>query len=160
MLLVGKILSSHGLGGNVKLMSLFGNPGDIFNYRITDKNGKVMKFSKVGATARQDIFLAKFEQINSIEDARKYSNFELFAETSELPAIGEDEVYLEDLVGMSVIGGDKRGVVDSVANYGAGDLLDITWDDGKTESILYSDNFIEYVDKNNRIITINPPNYI
>jgi 16S rRNA processing protein RimM len=160
MLLVGKILSSHGLAGNVKLISFFEEPEDIFKYKIVDGNKKIMKFKRIGSTARKDIFLVKFEQLNSIEEAKKYSNFELFAEIDELPTADKNEVYLEELIAMAVVGGERRGVVTAVSNYGAGDMLDIRWSDGRLESILFNDSCIKCVDKNNRVITIDPPYYI
>ncbi|MDR2778377.1 MAG: ribosome maturation factor RimM [Rickettsiales bacterium] len=160
MLLVGKILSSHGLKGNVRLLSFFEKPEDIFNHKIVDENGKAMKFNRVGATTKKDVFLAKFEHINSLEEAKKYANFELFVEINELPAILDNEVYLEELVGMAVVCEKNRGVVVSMENYGAGNIMAIRWDDGRLESILYSDSFIKGIDKNNRVIIIDPPHYI
>ncbi|GHU27182.1 ribosome maturation factor RimM [Bacilli bacterium] len=160
MLQIGKILSTHGLEGNVKIISFFEEPEDIFKYEIMDKDKNTLKCKKVGLTNKKDVFLAKFERINSIDEAKKYNGIELFTPSQNLPATLENEVYLEHLIGMAVVGGNKAGIVESISNYGAGYILEIEWNNGKSESILYTDNFVKNVDKKNRIITIDLPSYI
>jgi 16S rRNA processing protein RimM len=160
MLLIGRILSSHGVEGNVKVISFFENPEDIFKYKIIAKNGDALELTKVGKTSRRDVFRVKFAHINSMEEAKKNSNFELFVETSELPEIAENEIYLEDLLGMAVSDGARKGIVVGLANYGAGDILEIEWDNAKLESIVYSNDFVKNVDKQNRTVIISAPNYI
>jgi 16S rRNA processing protein RimM len=160
MLKVGKILSSHGLNGNVKVVSFFENPEDIFSYRVTDGSGNDLNYRKAGLTSKKDVFLVKFEHINSIEEAKMHNGVELFIDSNDLPPLAEGEFYLEDMIGMSVTDGDRNGVIDSLSNYGAGDILEIKWNGRGTECITYSKDLIKEVDKENRIIRIHPPSYI
>ncbi|MDR2777246.1 MAG: ribosome maturation factor RimM [Rickettsiales bacterium] len=160
MIKVGKILSSHGLSGNVKVISFFETPEDIFRYRITDSNNSDLNGVRVGSTGRKDVFLVKFEHINSIEEAKIHNGTELFVDTEDLPPLLENEIYIENLVGMSVVAGDRRGTVSSLVNYGAGDVLEIEWNSGGSEYIIYNEDTVEKVDKQNRIIKIHLPSYI
>lgn len=160
MIKIGKILKSHGIKGVVKLASFCEIPEDIFNIELFDLNGTIMKCCKAGLTNRQDIFLAKFDCMNSIEDTIKYRNFELFMNKDDLPNTNDNSIYMVDIIGMYVLDDKKHGVVESVSNYGAGDILDIKWDDSKNESILFTKDFIEKIDKKTNTIKIKRILYI
>ena len=45
-------------------------------------------------------------------------------------------------------------------NYGASDVVEIKWEDGKTETIPFTEDFIQEIDKNNNTLYINLPKYI
>ncbi|MDR1426094.1 MAG: ribosome maturation factor RimM [Rickettsiales bacterium] len=160
MLKIGKILSSHGLGGNVRVISFFENPEDIFRYRIADAAGNIFSYRKVGSNSRKNVFLLKFDHINSIDEAKKWTGVELFTDSEVLPPLSADEIYLEDLVGMSVVDDHRQGTIDSLANYGAGDILEIIWNSGEHECVIYSENLVKSIDKKNNTISIYPPYYI
>ncbi|MDR1494546.1 MAG: ribosome maturation factor RimM [Rickettsiales bacterium] len=160
MLKIGKVLSSHGLDGNVKVASFFERPDDIFKYKVVDYDNNVLNYIRVGSTSKRDVFLVKFDHINSIEEAKKYNGTELFVNIEDLPTLSENETYVESFIGMLVVDGARNGVVISLSNYGAGDILEIKWDSGRSECVLYSGDLIENVDKQNKIIRIHAPSYI
>ena len=113
---------------------------------------------KVGLTSKNDIFLAKFDNINSIDEAKNYRNTILFSKKNE--SNNNSEIYINDLIGMSVTSNGKTGKIIEFSNYGAGDIVDIQWDNGKIESILFSKNIIKNFDRNKNIISIETPKYI
>ena len=158
MLEIGKILTTHGLNGVVKLQSFCENPEDIFNYSLYNSDEKQMICKKVGLTNKNDIFLAKFDNINSIDKAKNYRNTILFSKKNE--SNNNSEIYINDLIGMSVTSNGKTGKIIEFSNYGAGDIVDIQWDNGKIESILFSKNIIKNFDRNKNIISIETPKYI
>jgi 16S rRNA processing protein RimM len=159
--MVGKILSTHGLNGDVKLMSFCENPEDIFNYTLLDKNNNIMRCKRVGSTSKPNVFLAKFENLNSIDEANRYRNYELFIKKEDLAEIDDDNsVYVDDLINMKADSGEKKGIIRDVYNYGAGDVVEIEWSDGKIESIPFTETFIREIDKKNSIVYINLPSYI
>lgn len=160
MIKIGKILKSHGLEGVVKLVSFCETPENIFSIELFDINGSIMKCHRVGFTSKPDTFLAKFDCMNSIEDTIKYRNFELFMNEDNLPDINDNSIYMIDIIGMSVLDGKKHGIVESVSNYGAGDIIDIKWDDNKNESILFTKDFIEKIDKKTNTIKVKQTLYI
>ncbi len=143
--LIGKILTTHNLNGNVKLLSFTEEPEQIFQYNLYDKDDNLMKCKKVGLTSKKNVFLAKFKGIDSIEEARNYRNFEY-------------ELYINDLIGMEVNGDGKIGKIENLYNYGASDVIEIRWDDDKLESIPFNDDFIK--DIKDGIVYINLPKYI
>lgn len=159
-ILIGKILSTHGLTGNVKLESFCENPQDIFSYNLYDLNGNKLNCKQVGKTSKLNVFLAKFDNINSIDEAREYRNFEIFIKKEDLPEVADDEIYIDDLIDMNVNGEGKLGKVVDVYNYGASDVVEIKWEDGKTETVPFTEDFIQEIDKNNNVLYINLPKYI
>ena len=138
LVLIGKILTTHGLNGNVKLESFCENPIDIFNYELFDDKCNKMICRQVGRTSNPSIFLAKFENINSIDEAREYRNFEIYTKRKNLENLSDNQFYVDDIIGLKVVGENKNGIVDNFYNYGGGDTLEIKWSDGKMESIPFS----------------------
>ena len=138
LVLIGKILTTHGLNGNVKLESFCENPIDIFNYELFDDKCNKMICRQVGRTSNPSIFLAKFENINSIDEAREYRNFEIYTKRKNLENLSDNQFYVDDIIGLKVVGENKNGIVDNFYNYGGGDALEIKWSDGKMESIPFS----------------------
>ena len=53
---------------------------------------------------------------------------------ASLPPLAEGEYYHADIIGLPVVttGGDPIGTVTAIENYNAGDILEITYPDGKT----------------------------
>ena len=158
LVLIGKILTSHGLNGNVKVESYCEEPQDIFSYNICSKNGESMPCKQVGKTSNPNIFLVKFDKINSIDEAKEYKNFELFIKREDLEDLNDNQFYVNDLIGMKVVADNKEGIVDSSYNYGAGDVIEVKWNDGKMESIPFNDNYIKNIENNT--IHIELPTYI
>lgn len=156
--LIGKILTTHNLNGNVKLLSYAEEPEEIFKYTLYDSNNNLMECKKVGLTSKKDTFLAKFKGIDSIEEARKYRNFELFVDRNDLEEPEEDELYINDLIGMEVNGDGKIGKIENLYNYGAGDVIEIRWNNNKLESIPFNDDFVKEI--KDKVVYINLPKYI
>jgi 16S rRNA processing protein RimM len=68
------------------------------------------------------------------EDAEALRGLQLFVPRASLPAPDEDEFYLVDLIGLRVLepGGGEIGLIKTVQNFGAGDLLEIAPPSGPT----------------------------
>ena len=69
-------------------------------------------------------------------------------------------MYINYIINMSVISNGKVVKITEFSNYGAGDIIDIEWEDGKKESILFNKNIVNSVDKDKNIINIKTPEYI
>ena len=78
--------------------------------------------------------------------------------TDELEPVGEDEVFLHDLVGLTVvtISGEDIGTVIGYYDLSHGILLEIRRSTG-TVLLPYRDEFVDAVDLGSGVLTINPP---
>ena len=158
MVLIGKILTSHGLVGNVKLESFCENPSDIFNYELFDNVGKLLHCKQVGKTSNNNVFLVKFDHINSIEEAREYKNFEIYTKRSNFKNLDNNQFYVDDIIGLKVQADGKSGIVDNFYNYGGGDTIEVKWDNNKIESIPFNNNYIKKIE--NGVVYVELPTYI
>ena len=94
-----------------------------------------------------------FEGIASAEQAAALRNAFLFMDRSEV-AVGDDEVVIDDLVGMHVEdGGERVGTVAGCYRTNAGDILVIDTPDGAVDFPLHDDT-IEFIDEKRRILGV------
>lgn len=163
LILVGVIATSHGVRGQVKLRSFTAIPEDIEEYApLTDKTGgRIFGITIVGHA--KDTLIANIEGVSTREAADALRGTELYASTTALPALGKNEFYVRDLIGMAVKTEDGKafGTVKHFHDFGGGQLLEIEIaGTTNTEMLHFNTTNFPVIDTKNRCITINPPEYI
>lgn len=148
-ILVGKIVAPQGLQGEVRVQTFTASPEDFKKITVQSDKFKSSDFKFVRLlNPTSDVIIAKiagFDDRNSIENLR---GTELFIDRDSLPELKSGEYYQTDLIGLVVEkNGIKIGVVDSIQNFGAGDILEL--DNGEMVSFAGAD-----VDIKNQIIFI------
>lgn len=125
------VTGAHGVTGEVRL-KLFGegfaslkghkafNDGALTLKAVRDDN-------KGGAIAR-------FAEVGTREAAEKLRGTTLTVPRDALPPLGEGEYYHADLIGLAAVSssGQALGEVIAVHNFGAGDVVEIRRENGKT----------------------------
>lgn len=150
----------HGVKGAVKVLSYAENNEDIFKFKnIFDKNGNSVNLKKIGVL-NGGMFISQFNDVNSRNDAENLRNVELYIKREELKNLNESEFYIEDLKNMDVFCEELVGKVKSIYNYGAGDILEIIWNNGKTNDIPFISDYVLNIDQNNKKIFVKIPEYI
>jgi len=127
---LGVIGRAHGVRGLVKITSHTADPADLTAYGpLSDAEGRVLtlrwKADGVAEITRHvDGVPVK---VADRAAAEKLTNTKLFVDRSALPPADDDEYYLTDLIGLSVIdpAGRSLGVVSVVHDYGAGASLEV-----------------------------------
>ena len=125
--IVGTFAGAFGVHGETRLKSFCANPADIAIYTpLYTEDGRTFPVIVLVGQAANG-FIARVEGIRTKEDADALRGVSLYADRSRLPHLPDDEYYHADLIGLAVhdTGGTLLGVVKSVLNHGAGDLLDI-----------------------------------
>tara|TARA_B100001142_G_C14188915_1_gene599165 strand:+ start:244 stop:810 length:567 start_codon:yes stop_codon:yes gene_type:complete len=159
-ILVGTVGAAHGLNGLVKLTSFMTEPKDIGDLHMTqDEDGNPLNFHLTG-TKSGGALLACFEGVNNREEAESLRGEKLYSLRSELPAIGSEEWYYSDLIGLKAndTSGLLLGTIKDVFNFGAGDILEIKLKNDQIISIPFTRDTVPEIDLNNRSIIIVPPN--
>lgn len=159
LILLGRIVGAHGIRGDVVIHSFAAAPEDIAAYGpLYDKAGaRTFKLSAVRNTGKGVV--ARIAGVADRNAAEAMKGVELYVPRARLPAAGDGEFYVNDLIGMTVVDGDGQvvGVVVDAPNYGAGDLLEIRRKGGgPTELIPFNDGFVPDVDLAARRVTVNP----
>lgn len=150
---IGKIISTHGLKGELKVLSNFSQKEKVFirNFKIYI-NGT--SYNILSWRKHQQYDLITFEEINDIAKAINFKQKNIYLKRSDLNL--KDNDYLrEDLVQMQVCNEETLlGVVDKIINNNNYILLDI-----KTKKhfyIPYNEHFISKIDiENNKIFVKN-----
>jgi 16S rRNA processing protein RimM len=130
-ILIAKITSPHGIRGNVKLINYLENPYDLEKYdAIFTKDNKNYKI-KLIKNIKQNIYIAKINDINDRNQAEEIRNIEIFIKKEELQELSDEEFYYHDLVNLEVrnLQGNKIAIIKKIMNFGAGDLLEVDFTD-------------------------------
>jgi 16S rRNA processing protein RimM len=153
------VVHPHGLRGELKLVLY--HPDSSLDWRgrsVTlarrDGNGperrlRVKSFRRSGPTA-----LLTFEGVGDRTAAEALDGLEARLPRAELPELGDDEVYLGDLVGLRVVEGERElGVVREVRVYPAASCAVVPVDAGELEIPVHEPYVVE-VDLRERVLRV------
>ena len=148
MVLVGAITGAHGIRGEVKLKSFTEDPSAIASYSPLE-TAKGAKIEVVKVRPQKEGLLAILKGVTDRSAAEALRGTELFVPRERLPEPGEDEVYVHDLIGLPVhlADGSRLGEIVGVADYGAGDLIDVKVE-GRKDTVLipFADQYVREAD--------------
>lgn len=124
----GKIVTTHGIRGEVKIMPYTDTPELLaeFDRLFTgkDKNELIIEHSRVF----KNMVIAKIEGIDTPEEAEKLRNKLLYMHRDDLE-LDEDTYFIQDLIGIEVRDADSGfvyGKITDVMQTGANDVYVIT----------------------------------
>jgi 16S rRNA processing protein RimM len=132
LILVGQVAGAFGVRGEIRVTAHTADPLSLVAYSpLLNEAGRPVLTLGAGRAVKGAV-IARAAEVATREEAEKLRGLRLYIERGALPAPGEDEYYLADLIGLAARGpdGEALGVVRSVANFGAGDLLEIAPADG------------------------------
>lgn len=155
---VGKIVNTHGLKGEVKIVTWTDSP-DVFEdleYVFTNKKKEEIKLDITNIKYQKNNIIAKFSQINSIEEAETFKNCVLTAERSMLGELPEGVYYIADLIGCTVFDDkdEELGKISDVFNTGANDIYAVSRPKNKDLLIPVTDETILNVDIENKKVYV------
>ena len=158
---VGKIVNTHGLRGEVKVVTWTDSPEDFekIKHVFAEKKGGAVPLTVSNVKYQKNNIILKFKEINSIEEAEGYKPVILTAERSELPPLPEGRHYVVDLIGCTVENKDGKelGILTDVFTAGAGNVYDIKPDSGSNILVPANDNTIISIDIDGKRIIVDVP---
>jgi 16S rRNA processing protein RimM len=156
---VAAVAGAHGLRGVLKLRCFTERLEDVAAYGpLFDRQGNRLFELKVLGPAPGGV-LARAPGIEHREAAAALRGTQLFVPRSALPEPAPDEFYYSDLEGMEALrpDGSRFGVVHSVDNFGAGDLIEVMADDGRRVSLPFTRQTVPSIDLERRRLVVEPP---
>ena len=138
---MGRVAAPFGVQGWVKIQPFTGEPEALLGFPTwwlgAPGSDKQDPRRVLEARRHSEYLIARLEGILSREEAAKYRGYEVSVPRQALPEAKEDEVYLEDLVGLKVVNrqGSSHGVVASVQDNGAQPVLRVV-NDGAAERLI------------------------
>jgi 16S rRNA processing protein RimM len=135
---MGKIVSSHGIKGWLKIYPFTENVATLNDYSdwLVSKDEKVWLRYKVEKTIIKDkSILVKFTDLNNRNESDSLNKNIVGIERSDLPELAPNTFYWSDLIGLDVI--NKKniyyGVVDNMMETGSNDVIIVK---GKKEILI------------------------
>lgn len=120
---IGKIVNTHGIKGELRILSDFKYKDKIFKKDFKFYIGKDKEELIVNSYRHHKIFdMVTFNDLNDINLVLKYKGKEVYINEEDLDLDGE--IYIDNLIGYKVVVGDKDiGVVTDVMHMKANDIL-------------------------------------
>ena len=127
LVLVARVSGAFGVKGEVRIRAYTDNPLAVLNFRDLSRVNGQPGLTLVSGRSFKEGLIARAKEISTKEEADALKGLDLYAPRSALPPAEDDEFYLTDLIGLRAEApdGPMLGVVKSVQNYGAGDVLEI-----------------------------------
>ena len=153
-ILVGKIVNTHGIKGELRIKSSFEKKDIVFKkgnhlYIGNDKVEETINTYRV----HKEFDMVTFDGYTNINEVLKYLKEYVYFKRDDLK-LNDDDYVLEDLIDMDIVDNDEflGKVVNFIYNNG-NTLLEI--DGNKKFYIPVNSSYIKSVDLNNKIITTN-----
>lgn len=154
MIVLGKIVSVHGIRGEVKVYSFTDPLDNLLDYRRwTLKRGtEVRQAELVQGRVQGNVLVAKLKGLDDREIARTFAEFEILVPRSELPVLDDGEFYWSQLEGLKVIdqNGQLFGILDHMLETGANDVMVVKPCAGSLDDrerlLPYTDQCVQAVD--------------
>ena len=132
LILVGQVGGAFGVRGELRVQAYTADPLSLVAYSpLSDETGRVVLTLTAGRVVKGGL-VASAREVETRDEAQALRGLRLYVERARLPPPDDEEYYLTDLIGLTVRspGGETLGLVKSVADFGAGDLLEIAPADG------------------------------
>ena len=155
---VGAIAGAFGVRGEVRLKSFCTTAEDIATYGTLTTEDGTRRFAVTLTRPVNGGLGARLSGVETKEQADALKGVTLWADRAALPALGDDEFYHADLIGLEVVdtGGASLGRVRAIHDHGAGDILEIHGQSG-TLLVPFTRAAVPTVDLSARRIVADPP---
>lgn len=153
LILVGVISGAHGIKGDVLIRSYTEIPSNIFTLNIMTQNCKKLTIKKISQKA-SGVLIARIDTCNDRNQSESLKGTKLYCYKDALPKLKEDEHYYKDLQNLPVLNedGQKIGIVLNIVNFGAGDIVEIKFDDNNEEMLPFTKQFFPSIHKNHIVL--------
>lgn len=131
----GKIVSTHGVMGEVKVQSWCDSPDELLGIKTLYFDEGKTSVKVKGARLHKEMVLIKLDGIDNMDKAQLLRGKVLWAHRDSLP-LEEGQNFIQDLLGLKVIDADdghEYGVLSDVTETGANQVYHITFPDGSVK---------------------------
>lgn len=157
---VGKIVNTHSLKGEVKVISSTDFEEERFKkgskLLITRGNQLIREVVVQSYRNHKNFLLVKFEGIDSVEEAEKLKNLQIKIDSDEVGELEENEFYFHEIIGCQVFDENDRnlGEIIGILTPGANDVWVIKGEEGKEILIPYIEDVVKQIDITNKKVNI------
>ncbi len=157
MIAIGKIRTSHGVQGFVKIASYSGETKHFSQLKkVILKSDKLEKeYSIQDIKPLGESVIIKFDGIDTPEKAKTLAGLEIIVPREFAAALSEGEFYHADLIQCRIYFEDEMlGQVISIFEGGGGELIEVKLTSGETVLIPFRDEFVGEISIDNKLIAL------
>ncbi|MCR4907936.1 MAG: ribosome maturation factor RimM [Lachnospiraceae bacterium] len=136
LLTIGKIISTHGLRGEVKVYPTLDNPDRFSCFAhavLEDKHGERSDRKIERVRFFKSVVIVKLEGVDSVEEAQKIREGVLLLPREEVTELKSNQFFEADLIGLKVVTdeGEALGTLTGILHTGANDVYSVLMEDGR-----------------------------
>lgn len=159
--LLGKIVATHGIRGQLKVASFSGEFDTLLSLEsvvLKGKDGMMETFPVARATVHHNRVLISLTPFTNINEVLHLVGYELYAHRDQFPPLEEGEFYWCDLIGLQVVteNGAAIGRLDSILPTGSHDVYVVRGAD-REYLIPAVEDVVVQVDLAAGTMTVSPP---
>lgn len=156
--LVGKIINTHGIKGNVKIFPYTDDPERFkdLDYLLIGENFKELRIADM--FIQKGFVYVRFEGYEDINKILDFVNSNIYIYDKDRVKLPDDRYFISDIVNMEVhdLEGQLLGKVTDVIENLANDLFQVQNPNGKIFYLPARKEFIKEIDVDKRVIIIDP----
>ena len=133
----GKIVATHGLRGEVKVLPWCDGPEALVPIKTFYLDGGNTPKRAERCRIQKNMVLLKLEGVDTPEAAQALRGRVLWLDREE-DTLEEGQYYIQDLIGLSVEDadtGERYGILRDVTETGANDVYDVAFPDGRVQLV-------------------------
>lgn len=158
---LGKIVSKFSFRGEVLIKLDTDDPESYLQMEsvfVEYGNNLVPFFVEKSSLQKSNLLRVKFEDVNSEEEADDLLKCNLFLPLELLPELNDDQFYFHEIIGFTIEDVDYGtvGTLTGINDTTSQALFEID-NNGKQVLIPMNDEFLQKVDKENKIIVVKTP---
>lgn len=157
MFLVGKIIGTHGIKGEVKVI----NESDFDRFVVGNKlfvykDNKYVEIVIDSVRYHKNFVLISFNNHKNINEVLDYVHTNIYIDKHDESELEDGEYYYEDLIGCKTYTQDNEyiGIVKDILILPTQEVLEIERENGKIVMVPYVDAFMKDIDIENKTIII------
>ncbi|MBF0380043.1 MAG: ribosome maturation factor RimM [Magnetococcales bacterium] len=158
LLVVGRLVGSHGVRGELKVNSFTEQKEDLLNFPdwiLGLKGGPYKSYTLVSGRGNAKGLIVRLSGVDDRETAQALSGNDIWVPRSQLPDLDDDQYYWNDLIGMMVVSedGEELGRLQHLFETGANDVMSVD-SQGEERLIPFTQEIVLNVDVANKVVMV------
>lgn len=161
LLMVGKIVNTHGIRGELKVLLHTDFPEVRFAPKsrlliVHPENGTLTEVTVVSARPNKGMYVVKFAGFDNINEVEKYKGTDLKVPKEKTVELPENEYYFHEIIGCRVISDEDEdlGVIEEILRPGANDVWVVKMPSGNQLLLPVIDDVVLDVDVQNQLVKV------
>jgi 16S rRNA processing protein RimM len=154
----GKIVSTHGVRGELKVMPWCDGPEFLAGFENLYLDAGAQSLRVESCRAQNSMALVKFAGVDTVESAVALRGRVLYIDRQDAP-METGDYFVQDLIGLKVVDADsgaEYGILNQVSPTGANDVYHILFPDGRERLIPAIRDVVISVDIEGGVMAIRP----